>query len=83
MNDSETREVLISLCETVKAQVLYLNSIQTGMVRVFEVLKEEIPTFAERYTQRASTDLFYKEYAGAREQLGTLAALLERLRKAV
>jgi hypothetical protein len=79
--DPESREVLISLCEIVKAQALYLNSIQTGMVRIFEIAKEEIPTFEARYTERVKSDLFYKEYAGAREQLQTLSSLLEKLRK--
>lgn len=75
------RDVLIALCDLVKIEFQYLSSLQTGMVRIYEVLKEENPGFAERYIQRANTDLFYREYPGAREQLEKLAALLEKLQK--
>ena len=39
MNDPEMREVLIALCDLVKIEFQYFSSLQTGMVRIYEVHK--------------------------------------------
>jgi hypothetical protein len=43
MIDSETREVLITICETLKAEFHYLASLQRGLAEMHAALMQEFP----------------------------------------
>jgi len=50
-------------------------------VKIFDALKATVPLFENYYNQHSQTEIIYRDYPGAKEQLETLSALLERLQK--
>jgi hypothetical protein len=79
--DTETKEVLVAFGEIVKTQYMYLSSMHTGIVKIFDSLKATVPDFEKHYYQHSQVEIIYRDYPGAKEQLETLSVLLERLRK--
>jgi hypothetical protein len=79
--EAEIRDALIAFGEIVKTQYMYLSSMHTGLVKIFDSLKATVPGFVDHYNQHSQTEIVYRDYPGAKEQLETLGVLLEKLRK--
>lgn len=78
MIDSETREALIAVCETLKAEFRYLASLQRALVGLYEAVKSEIPNVEARYREQA---IQIREHPGTVEQIQLIDALQKQLEK--
>jgi hypothetical protein len=77
--DSETREALIAVCETLKAEFRYLGALQNSHVRLYEAVKVEMPKIEKRYRGRSPAGI--REHPGTAAQIQLIDALLKQLKK--
>jgi hypothetical protein len=80
MIDSETREVLIAVCETLQAEFRYLGALQNSHVRFYEAVKKELPEIEKAYRENPPANI--RDHPGTAERIQLIDALLEKLRKA-
>jgi hypothetical protein len=78
VNDVETREALIALCEAVKSEFRHLYALHSALTRMFQALKEEVPGLENRYRQQG---FLIEASPELREQLERVDALLQQLKK--
>lgn len=78
MSDSETRAVLIALCESVKAEYRYLWGLHGSMTRVLAALNDKVPGFADSYQAQG---ILPQEFPDIRARLERLDELLQQLKK--
>jgi hypothetical protein len=76
--DSETRDALIAVCETLKAEAEHETVIHSLLGRIYEALKIAVPGFEKAYGDqnpqpRGSLDVG--------ERIRSIDALLKKLRK--
>jgi hypothetical protein len=77
--DSEVREVLIAICETVQAEFRYLGALQNSHVRFYEAVKSEIPEIEKHYRDLSPVSI--QDHPGTAERIQLIDALLEQLKK--
>jgi hypothetical protein len=80
VSDSETRETLVAICETLKAQYIALGSLQRGFYAFFQAAQHYHPDIQEKYDKAAVLALS-SDNPATREQIERLDALLQQLRK--
>jgi hypothetical protein len=71
--------VLIAVCETLKAEFVYLGSLQNSHVRLYEAVKREIPEIEKLYRDLPITAI--AEHPKTAEQIQLIDALLLKLQK--
>lgn len=81
MTDSDTRESLITICEVLKEEFLYLASLNSAMRSLFGALKQQLPNFEAHYKDQGAS--FGGTSPEMREKIEQLDALLQQLRKPV
>jgi len=77
--DSETREALIAVCETLKAEFRYLGALQNSHVRFYEAVKAEMPKIEKHYRDLSPVGI--QNHPGTAEHIRLIDALLEQLKK--
>jgi len=76
MTHEETREALIAICETLKAEYEYLSSLQGRLVWLEHEIREALPSVA-----KSKTKVPYESHPGTVARIRQLDALLEKLGK--
>jgi hypothetical protein len=77
--EHETRDVLIAICETLKAEYLFLASLQSSHVLFFEAVKRELPSVEQTYRDTPMTTT--SEPPVIDERIRLIDLLLTKLRK--
>ncbi len=80
MNEPETRETLIAICESLKGQYISLGSLERSFHLLFQVIEHYHPDAGEQYDAVASKAL-WQENPATRERIEQLDALLQQLKK--
>jgi hypothetical protein len=79
MNDTEIRDALIAICETLKAEFRYLGSLQNSHVRFYDAVKAEMPEVEKRYRERSPQGI--RDHPETSERIQLIDELLKKLRK--
>ncbi len=78
MIDPETREVLINVCEAVKADLRYLLALHRSLAALYDAIKRDHPEIQQAYQEEATP---IREHPEAHETLDRVDELLQQLRK--
>jgi hypothetical protein len=76
--EQETRDVLIAICETLRAEFVYLGALQNSHVRFYDAVKKKIPEIEQYYRDLPMTTI--AEHPKTAEQIQLIDALLKKLR---
>ena len=80
MNETDTRDVLIAICQTLKAEYVYLGSLQRSVYALIQALKIGNSAIEDLYDQQIRKAVSIEHPATA-EQIQRVDALLEKLKK--
>jgi hypothetical protein len=77
--EQETRDALIAICETLKAEHLLLAHLQNSHVRFFAAVKHELPAMEQIYREIPMTS--FSDPPENDERIRLIDLLLSKLRK--
>ena len=76
MTNQETRDALIAICETLKAEYEYLSSLQGRLIWLDQEVRKAVPAVAE-----SEAKVPFESHPETVAQIRIIDALLEKLEK--